>query len=158
MNPGEKNSPTHHKIFLADHQGNHLTFFSSAEFLTLQNFSDWEVCRDKNFSNWLSFKISSSEWGKLSSHNNSWILTLEKWPPSANKSTYLIFPNKLYRVGSWSFLISVFWKSSSKWGMLSSHNRNSTCLKFPNKCLSDIYEKVLIVNCPSFLFPLGGIT
>ena len=83
----EKNSPTHHKIFLADHQGNHLTFFSSAEFLTLQNFSDWEVCRDKNFSNWLSFKISSSEWGKLSSHNNSWILTLEKWPPSANKST-----------------------------------------------------------------------
>ena len=91
MTPGEKNSPTHHKIFLADHQGNDLTFFSSAEFLTLQNFSDWEVCRDKNFSNWLSFKISSSEWGKLSSHNNSWILTLEKWPPSANKSTLKYF-------------------------------------------------------------------
>ena len=30
MNPGEKNSPTHHKIFLADHQGNHLTFYFRA--------------------------------------------------------------------------------------------------------------------------------
>ena len=147
MNPGEKNSPTHHKIFLADHQGNHLTFFSSAEFLTLQNFSDWEVCRDKNFSNWLSFKISSSEWGKLSSHNNSWILTLEKWPPSANKSTYLIFPNKLLRVGSWSFLISVFFKSTVVNGgscpVITTHEfwllkndlpvQIKVCLKFPNK-------------------------
>ena len=26
----EKNSPTHHKIFLADHQGNHLTFYFRA--------------------------------------------------------------------------------------------------------------------------------
>ena len=143
----EKNSPTHHKIFLADHQGNDLTFFSSAEFLTLQNFSDWEVCRDKNFSNWLSFKISSSEWGKLSSHNNSWILTLEKWPPSANKSTYLIFPNKLLRVGSWSFLISVFFKSTVVNGgscpVITTHEfwllkndlpvQIKVCLKFPNK-------------------------
>ena len=143
----EKNSPTHHKIFLADHQGNDLTFFSSAEFLTLQNFSDWEVCRDKNFSNWLSFKISSSEWGKLSSHNNPWILTLEKWPPSANKSTYLIFPNKLLRVGSWSFLISVFFKSTVVNGgscpVITTHEfwllkndlpvQIKVCLKFPNK-------------------------